>query len=116
MSGKSSGASSRSGGASSNAGERSVRQAEYAVPREAVNDRLDAMRPVRPRTGGGSKRLRTVPPRTGGGSKRLRACSGTSRMFWTTSKPTKTLKSRTVTRDSITVRLPLAIACQMSYD
>ena len=43
MSGKSSGASSRSGGASSNAGKRSVRQAEYAVHREAVNDRLDAI-------------------------------------------------------------------------
>ena len=43
MSGKSTGASSRSGGASSNAGERSVRQAEYAVHREAVNDRLDVI-------------------------------------------------------------------------
>ena len=43
MSGKSSGASSRSGGARSNTGERSVRQAEYAMHREAVNDRLDAI-------------------------------------------------------------------------
>ena len=41
--GKWSGASSQSGGASSNAGERSVCQAEYAVYREAVNDRLDAI-------------------------------------------------------------------------
>ena len=43
MSGKSRGASSRSGGVSSNAGERSVRQAENAAHREAVNDRLGAI-------------------------------------------------------------------------
>ena len=30
------------------------------------------------------------------------------------SKPTKTLTSRTVTRGSLTVRLPLAVACQIS--
>ena len=43
MSGKSSGACSRSGGVSRNAVERSVRQAEYAVHREVINDRLDAI-------------------------------------------------------------------------
>ena len=41
MSGRSSGASSRSGITSSNAGEGSFRQAEYAVHREVVNERLD---------------------------------------------------------------------------
>ena len=43
MSGKSIGESSPSGGVSSNASERSVRQAEHAVHREAVNDRLAAI-------------------------------------------------------------------------
>ena len=82
MSGTSSGASSRSGGARSNAGERSVRRAEYAVHREAVNDWLDAIEAGAAENGGRSKRLRTVPPRMGGGSERLRTCSGTSRMCW----------------------------------
>ena len=54
--GKSSGASSRSGGASSNAGERSVRQAEYAVYREAVNDRLDAIEVGVAESGGAARK------------------------------------------------------------
>ena len=52
MSGKSSGASTRSGVARSNAGKRSVRQAEYAEHREAVNDRLDAIEDSTAENGG----------------------------------------------------------------
>ena len=56
MSGKSSGASRRSGGASSNAGKRSVRQVEYAVHREAVNDRLDAIEAGAADNGGAARK------------------------------------------------------------
>ena len=61
MSGKSSGASSRWVGASSNTGERSVRQAEYAVHREAVNDRFDAIEAGAAENGGRLENIEDMP-------------------------------------------------------
>ena len=91
MSGKSSGASSRSGGARSNAGERSVRQAEYVVHREAVNDRLDAIEAGAAECGGRLENIEDSTAENGGRLEKIEDCSGTSRMCWMTSKPTKTL-------------------------
>ena len=116
MSGKPSGANNRPGGGSNNTGERSVRQAENAVHREAVNDRLDAFEASVAENGGRLEKIEdSTAENGGGGSKRLRTCSGTFRICWMTSKPTKTLTSRSVTRGSITVRLPPAVACRTSY-
>ena len=66
MSGKPSGASSRSGGASSNTGERSVRQAEYAVHREAVNDPLDAIEAGAAENGGRLDNIEDITAEKGG--------------------------------------------------
>ena len=52
----------------------SDRQAEYAVHREAANDRLGAIEAT---AGGVPKIVRVIPPRAGGGSKRSSTCSGT---------------------------------------
>ena len=57
---------SRSGGASSNAGEHSVRQAEYAVHREAVTIGLTRSRPMRPRTGGRLENIEDSTAQNGG--------------------------------------------------
>ena len=56
MSGRSSGASSRSGSTSSNAGEGSVRQPEYAVHREVVNERLDLIAAGAAENGGAARK------------------------------------------------------------
>ena len=66
MGGTSSGASSRSGGASSNTGERSVRQAEYVVHREAVNDRLDAIEAGAAENGGRLENIEDSAAENGG--------------------------------------------------
>ena len=70
MSGKSSGASSRAGGANSNAGERSVRQAEYAAHREAVNDRPGAIEADAAENGGELKNIEDGTTENGGAARK----------------------------------------------
>ena len=70
MSGKSSGASSRSGGASSNAGERSVRQAEYAAHREAVDDPLGAIEAGAAEYGGPLENIEDSTAENGGAARK----------------------------------------------
>ena len=70
MSGKSSGASSRSGGARSNAGERSVRQAEYAAHREAVNNRLGTIEANAAENGGRLQNIEDSTAENGGGARK----------------------------------------------
>ena len=70
VSGKSSGASSLSGGASSNAVDLSVRQAEYAVHREAVNDRLGTIEAVAAENGGRLEQIEDSTAENGGAARK----------------------------------------------
>ena len=74
MSGKSGGTNSISCGTNSNAGEGSVRHAEYAVHREAVNDRLDAIEASAAENGVQLKQNEDSTTENGGRLKRSRAC------------------------------------------
>ena len=94
MSGKSSYARIRSGGDSGITGERSVRQAEYDVHREAVNNRLDAIEAGVAENGGPLEKIEdSTTVKRGGDSKILKTCLGTFRLYWMTSKPIKNLTS-----------------------
>ena len=76
MTGKSSGASSRSDGAGSSAGERSVRQAEYAVHREAVTDRLDAIEAGAAEYGGAARKIEDSTAENGGRLEKIEGMLG----------------------------------------